>query len=95
MITADMATTATVITPRPYQREAVQAVLDAHGQGMRRPLVALPTGTGKTIVFALLAQERGGRTPQAKAGLSSTLCVMRATNAPARLSRWSASAWGR
>ncbi len=55
-------TTATAITPRPYQREAVQAILDAHGKGMCRPLVALPTGTGKTIVFALLAQQRGGRT---------------------------------
>ena len=62
MITADMATTATSITPRSYQHEAVEAVLEAHGQGMRRPLVALPTGTGKTIVFALLAQQRGGRT---------------------------------
>ena len=44
------------------RREAVQAVLDAHEQGMRRPLIALPTGTGKTIVFAMLAQQRGGRT---------------------------------
>ena len=62
MITTDIATTATSIMPRPYQREAVDAILVAHGQGMRRPLVALPTGTGKTIVFALLAQQRGGRT---------------------------------
>ena len=30
-------------------------------QGQRRVLVALPTGTGKTIVFARLLHERGGR----------------------------------
>ena len=55
-------TTATSITPRPYQREAVHAILEAHEQGIRRPLVALPTGSGKIIIFALLAQQRGGRT---------------------------------
>ncbi len=49
------------ITPRAYQTEAVQAVLSAYERGMRRSLVALPTGTGKTIVFALLLQQRGGR----------------------------------
>ncbi len=49
------------LAPRPYQREAVEAVLRAAQQGVKRTLVALPTGTGKTIVFALLLQERGGR----------------------------------
>jgi superfamily II DNA or RNA helicase len=49
------------LTPRPYQREAVAAILAAATRGVRRPLLALPTGTGKTIVFALLVQQRGGR----------------------------------
>ena len=49
------------ITPRPYQREAVTACLDASAAGLRRILLALPTGTGKTIVFGLLLQARGGR----------------------------------
>ncbi len=62
MVTTDIAPTATAITPRLYQHEAVGAIIEAHEQGMRRPLVALPTGTGKTIIFALLAQQRGGRT---------------------------------
>jgi superfamily II DNA or RNA helicase len=48
------------LTPRPYQREAVAAVLRAAHRGVKRPLLVLPTGTGKTIVFALLLQERGG-----------------------------------
>ena len=50
-----------MLEPRPYQTEAVQACLDAAAGGQRRVLVALPTGTGKTIVFARLLQERGGR----------------------------------
>ncbi len=50
------------IEPRPYQREAVEAVLRAYERGLQRVLVSLPTGTGKTIVFALVARERGGRT---------------------------------
>lgn len=46
---------------RPYQEAALEAVSQAEARGVRRPLVALPTGTGKTIVFAALARQRGGR----------------------------------
>ena len=49
------------LTPRPYQYEAVAALLAATARGVHRPLLVLPTGTGKTIVFALLVQRRGGR----------------------------------
>src|SRR3989441_5368638 len=49
------------LTPRPYQHEAVAAVLAAALRGVQRPLLVLPTGTGTTIVFALLVQRRGGR----------------------------------
>src|SRR2546423_6327412 len=49
------------LTPRPYQYEAVAALLAATARGVRRPLLVLPTGTGKTIVFALLVQRRRGR----------------------------------
>ena len=48
-------------TPRPYQHEAVAALLAAAARGVQRPLLVLPTGTGKTIIFALLVQRRGGR----------------------------------
>ena len=37
---------------RPYQREALTAVRDAYKAGKRRVIVSLPTGTGKTLVFA-------------------------------------------
>jgi len=39
------------LTPRPYQDEAVAALLAAAARGVQRPLLVLPTGTGKTIVF--------------------------------------------
>ena len=42
------------LTPRPYQHEAVAALLAAAARGVQRPLLVLPTGTGKTIIFALL-----------------------------------------
>lgn len=37
---------------RVYQSEALTAVRDAYRAGKRRVIVSLPTGTGKTIVFA-------------------------------------------
>jgi superfamily II DNA or RNA helicase len=43
-------------TLRPYQREAVDAVLTARRGGVRRMVVCLPTGAGKTVIFAQLAR---------------------------------------
>lgn len=37
---------------RPYQREAIDAVHAAIARGVTRPAVVLPTGAGKTVVFA-------------------------------------------
>ena len=39
---------------RPYQLEAVQAVIAARRRGVRRMLVSLPTGSGKTVIFSEL-----------------------------------------
>lgn len=41
---------------RPYQREAMEAVLAARRSGLRRMLVSLPTGAGKTVIFSQLAR---------------------------------------
>jgi superfamily II DNA or RNA helicase len=41
-----------VLDLRPYQREALLRVREAYKAGKRRVLVSLPTGTGKTVVFA-------------------------------------------
>src|SRR5262252_8452384 len=37
---------------RNYQTEALELVFAAYKRGKRRILVSLPTGTGKTVVFA-------------------------------------------
>lgn len=58
-----------VIRPRDYQLEAVSGVLRAAADTSERPalkrqVVVLPTGTGKTIVIAMLVQHhvrQGGR----------------------------------
>ena len=35
-----------------YQRECLAAIFDRYKAGARRQLVCLPTGTGKTVIFA-------------------------------------------
>lgn len=54
-----------LLTLRPYQREAIDAVTSAWSDGVKRPAVVLPTGMGKTVVFSHLAAEfhkaNGGR----------------------------------
>lgn len=48
---------------RPYQQEAVEAVMQEWADGHRKTLLVLPTGTGKTIAFAKIAENcvREGR----------------------------------
>ena len=43
---------------RPYQKEAKTAVLSQWEQGNSKTLLVLPTGCGKTIVFAKIAEDR-------------------------------------
>ncbi len=47
---------------RPYQEEAKQCIFEEWGKGNMKTLLVLPTGCGKTIVFAKVAEEcvRGG-----------------------------------
>ena len=39
-------------TLRPYQRQCLERLRQRYREGKRRLLVSLPTGTGKTIIFA-------------------------------------------
>ena len=41
---------------RPYQRECLRSLAARYKAGMRRLLVSLPTGTGKTVIFAHFPQ---------------------------------------
>ncbi|HET9956784.1 MAG TPA: DEAD/DEAH box helicase [Polyangiaceae bacterium] len=45
-----------MLSLRPYQQQAIDAVLAARRRGVRRLLVCLPTGAGKTVIFSRLAQ---------------------------------------
>ncbi|GLG89135.1 DEAD/DEAH box helicase [Sellimonas catena] len=42
---------------RPYQREAKEAVFEQWENGTRKTLLVLPTGCGKTIVFAKITED--------------------------------------
>ncbi|MEG0904531.1 MAG: DEAD/DEAH box helicase [Lachnospiraceae bacterium] len=42
---------------RPYQNEAKESIFQQWDEGVRKTLLVLPTGTGKTIVFAKVAEE--------------------------------------
>ena len=51
-----------MLKPREYQTSAVAAVLEKWRQCVTRQIVSLPTGTGKTIIFGLLAKEFNKKT---------------------------------
>lgn len=55
---------------RPYQREAIESLVAGWGAGARRLAVVLPTGSGKTIVFAHLIQRM-----RAEAGIARALVL--------------------
>jgi len=40
------------MTLRDYQQDCLDAILDRYRAGARRQIVCLPTGTGKTVIFA-------------------------------------------
>ena len=43
---------------RPYQEEARQAVESQWEKGLKKTLLVLPTGCGKTKVFAQVAEDQ-------------------------------------
>jgi superfamily II DNA or RNA helicase len=47
----------TTLRLRPYQRETIAAVRHGWAAGLRRPAVVLPTGMGKTVIFAAMVDE--------------------------------------
>ena len=51
-----------MLEPRPYQIEALKAVMERYRAGISRQLISLPTGCGKTIIFGLVAAALKTRT---------------------------------
>lgn len=51
----------TVLNPRKYQIKALDAIDQAEREGVRRPLVVHPTGTGKTVTFSHAIKRRADR----------------------------------
>lgn len=47
----------TLLKPRDYQRECIEAIHTKWDAGIWRPASVLPTGAGKTVVFSHLAEE--------------------------------------
>ncbi len=52
--------------PHPYQESAVSAAEKAFAQGLRRIIVAMATGTGKTITASLIIHRTLHQNPQAR-----------------------------
>ena len=46
---------------RPYQHQAISELRVAYRQGSRAPLLVLPTGGGKTVVFSAIAHSAAAR----------------------------------
>ena len=51
---------------RPYQKEAASSIFDSWNTGIKKTLLVLPTGTGKTVVFAKVAEKCFGLKPLKK-----------------------------
>jgi ATP-dependent helicase IRC3 len=51
------------VTLRPYQREALEAVVRNEAKGISKQLVVLPTGAGKTVLFSNLPVLRSNSLP--------------------------------
>lgn len=47
---------------RDYQKECLERILIESEAGVKRQLIILPTGSGKTIVMAALAMQLGKKT---------------------------------
>ena len=43
---------------RPYQQEAREKISEEWNSGNRKTLLVLPTGCGKTVVFAKVAEDQ-------------------------------------
>ena len=52
-----------ILTPRPYQTDCMSAFDDGYSRGGKRLAGVLPTGMGKTVIFAHMAKNNLARRP--------------------------------
>jgi len=52
-----------MITLRPYQQEALDAINSFYDKGINRQLIVLPTGAGKTVIFSHLPKVKQNSLP--------------------------------
>ncbi|MGI9158664.1 MAG: DEAD/DEAH box helicase, partial [Saprospiraceae bacterium] len=50
-----------MVTLRPYQQTAVEKIRQAYVSGCKAPLLVLPTGGGKTVIFSHIAATSSAR----------------------------------
>ena len=50
-----------ILKLRPYQIECLEAIQSNHNQGKNRQIAVLPTGSGKTVIFANLIRNLNKR----------------------------------
>jgi len=50
-----------MITLRDYQKNAVDSIRQSYAQQRRAPLLVLPTGGGKTTIFAYVTQQAASK----------------------------------
>ncbi len=79
---------------RPYQRDAVDAVLSYWGKGGGNPLVEMATGTGKSVVVANLVRELTEHDPETRVLMLVHVRELVAQNAQALLRAWPAAPLG-
>ena len=52
-----------IVQDRPYQTDAIAATLSEYDKGVRKMLLVMATGSGKTIVFSKLYEAMKSRLP--------------------------------
>ncbi|MCC7253831.1 DEAD/DEAH box helicase [Hyphomicrobium sp.] len=83
-----------MLTLRPYQREAVDAVYAYWQKGGGNPLIVLPTAAGKSLVIATLVRELCEAYPDLRIGIVTHVKELIAQNFAELLRYWPAAPAG-
>lgn len=76
------------LVPRPYQLEAVQSIWDYFGEKTGNPVIALPTGTGKSVILAMFLESIYKSYPNQRVMMLTHVKELIVQNAEKLLSLW-------